>query len=174
MNNDVVATEQNWLRDMCGHLLSPGVGVVGPKLIYPDGRIQHAGVILGLGGVAGHAFRLNHRDAFGYFGLQQVTHEVSAVTGACLLTRRAIYYEVGGFREDFPINFNDVAFCLDVLRKGYRVIYDADATLIHEESATRTARVDQAEIDHFLQLYSVHDPYYSPHFRRDTPVSYVL
>lgn len=175
LNNDIEIVDPSWLKELSTQLLVPGIGVVGPKLIYPDGRVQHAGIILGLGGVAGHAFHLNHGDGYGYFGLQQVTHEVSAVTGACLLTTRVLFDAVGGFREDMPVNFNDVAFCLEVRRLGQRVIYDADAVLVHHESASRSPRVEAWEEQLFLQSYPIHfDPYYNPHLSLDAARSYSL
>ena len=162
LNNDIEFPEPSWLRTMVGHLQMPGVGIVGPKLVYPDGRVQHGGIILGLGGIAGHAFRLSPSEAYGYFGLQQVAHEVSAVTGACLLTYRTVFDQVGGFREDFPVNFNDVAFCLDTRSFGHRVVYCPDSTLIHHESASRAPHVEPWEETRFRQAYKIYDPYYSP------------
>lgn len=163
LNNDIEVLSDDWLTTMVGHLQMPGVGVVGPKLLYPDGRIQHSGIIVGLGGIAGHAFWLNPGDAYGYFGLQQVSHEVAAVTGACLLTRRDIYDQVEGFREDFPVNFNDVAYCLDVRSRGYRVVYCPDASLVHRESASRKPHVEPWEEARFRDAYEITDPFYSPH-----------
>lgn len=163
LNNDIEILNPDWLGNMVGHLQIPGVGVVGPKLLYPDGRVQHGGIVVGLGGIAGHAFWLNPGDSPGYFGLQQIAHEVSAVTGACLLTRREIYEQVGGFREDLPVNFNDVAFCLEVRSKGHRVVYCPDATLIHHESASRASRVEPWEEERFRESYQISDPFYSPH-----------
>ncbi len=173
LNNDIEVMDPLWLKELSRELLAPGVGIVGPKLVYPDGRVQHGGIILGLGGIAGHAFHMNSSDAYGYFGLQQVTHEVSAVTGACLLTTRHLFDTVGGFREELPVNFNDVAFCLDVQRQGHRVLYDASVTLIHRESASRPPRVEQWEEDIFRRLYRhAVDPYYSIHFSRDGANAY--
>ena len=168
LNNDIEVMDPMWLQELSQQLLTPGIGVVGPKLIYPDGRVQHGGIILGLGGIAGHAFHLNSTDSHGYFGLQQVPHEVSAVTGACLLTTRELFDQVGGFREDLPVNFNDVAFCLEVQKRGYRVLYDANVTLIHRESASRPPRVEPWEEAIFRRSYVIDsDPYYSVHLSRD-------
>jgi GT2 family glycosyltransferase len=118
--------------------LRPDVGAVGAKLSYPDGSIQHAGVIIGINGVAGHAFSGLRPGEEGYFGRERVTHEYSAVTAACLAIRREVFDEVKGFDAlRFPVNFNDVDLCLRIRALGYKVLYCASAELVHHESASR-------------------------------------
>jgi GT2 family glycosyltransferase len=176
LNNDIEVIEPTWLHALVDHLNNRNVGVVGPRLLYPDRRVQHAGVILGLGDIAGHAFWLNDGSSPGYYGLQQLSHEVSAVTGACMITRRTVFEEVGGFREDLPVNFNDIAYCLTVRRKGYSVVYAADTELIHHESASRVPRVFPAERARFVEVFghTRNDPFYSPHLSHEPAHSYAL
>lgn len=138
LNNDIEIIEPDWLAEMVSVAARPGVGAVGARLWYPDRTLQHGGVILGLGGVAGHAhYRLaaGHR---GYFGRAVLLQCFSAVTAACLLIRRAIFDEVGGFDEkDLKVAYNDVDFCLKIVQAGYRNVWTPQAQLIHHESATR-------------------------------------
>jgi len=116
----------------------PEVGVVGAKLLYPDGRVQHAGVVLGVGGVAAHSGSGLSRHSSGYFGRSLLRSAVSAVTGACLVVRKSIYEELGGLDEEsLPVAFNDVDFCLKSLDAGYRNIWTPHAELFHRESASR-------------------------------------
>lgn len=176
LNNDITMPNADWLEAMVTQACMPGVGVVGAKLLYPDNTVQHAGIVLGLGGMAGHAFWLNARDSAGYFGLQQLAHEVSAVTGACLMAWRDVFQRVGGFPECLPFSYNDVAFCLKVWRVGYRVIYEPEAELIHLESATRARRVREWEEERFAREFDppVTDPYYSRHLSREPANSFCL
>ena len=165
LNNDIRMIEPSWLRTLADYLLLPDIGVVGPKLLYPDGRVQHAGIIYGLGGTAGHAFWMEAGNTAGYLGLLQVSHDVSAVTGACLLTRHEVFQMVKGFPENLPINYNDLAFCLAVQQAGWRIAYVAEATLIHYESVSRRPQVQDWELQEFRRQHVVPsvDPYYSPH-----------
>lgn len=138
LNNDIEAITSGWLDEMVRHALRPGIGVVGAKLLYPNGKIQHAGVILGIGGVAGHAFRYFDGNATGPLHRLTLVQNYSAVTGACMLFKRCIFDEVGGFEEqELPVAFNDVDFCLRVLQKGYRNLFTPTAELIHHESYSR-------------------------------------
>lgn len=137
LNNDIEVTEDSWLTEMLSACMQPGVGIVGARLLYPDRTIQHGGVIVGLGGVAGHAFHALSEDDPGYFGRAFVKQEVTAVTAACLLVRRSVYEELGGLEEKLRVAFNDIDFCLRVFYAGYKIIYNPDATLIHYESKTR-------------------------------------
>ena len=127
MNNDIFVSEPSWLRAMVGEMLAdPVVGVVGNKLLYPSGRVQHAGVILGVGGVADHAHRGLAANDAGYVARAICAQDVSAVTAACMLCRRTAFDEVGGFdEEELRVAFNDVDLCLKVGRAGYRVDMDA-------------------------------------------------
>jgi GT2 family glycosyltransferase len=138
INNDVEVISPEWLDEMVSHAIRPRIGAVGAKLYYPDGRIQHAGVILGLGGVASHAYL---REPHGYPGMAGRCHLVqslSAVTAACLIIKKSIFEEVGGLDEEaFSVAFNDVDFCIKVGELGYRNLWTPYAELIHHESATR-------------------------------------
>src|SRR5262249_48106985 len=112
LNNDVEVISGLWLEEMVSQALRPDVGAVGAKLLYPDGRVQHAGVLLGVGHGAGHFFHGAPGDREGYFGFLALTRRVSAVTAACMALRRATYLEVGGLDENLPVAFNDVDLCL--------------------------------------------------------------
>ncbi|MBM3819130.1 MAG: glycosyltransferase [Acidimicrobiia bacterium] len=166
LNNDVEATTPGWLDQMQGWLALPGVGVVGPKLLYPDGSIQHAGVMV-MPGVftPAHMFHRLPDDNPGYQRLPHRVRNVSAVTGACLLTRTALYREVGGFDEaHLPVQFNDVDYCLRVAARGERIVYEPAAVLRHRAGESRAGRHDYRETMSFLARYrDFADPYISPH-----------
>ena len=179
VNNDVEVIAPDWLSLMVGHALRPEIGCVGAKLYYPNDRIQHAGVILGLGGVAGHAHKYFRRSHQGYFSRLMLTQNVSAVTAACLVVRRVIFEEVGGLNEtDLAIAFNDVDFCLKVREKGYLNLFEPRAELYHHESVSRgpedTAekrRRFRSEVDYMKRRWGdalLQDPYYSPHLSLKT------
>ena len=136
LNNDIEVINADRLDDMVGAALEPGVGCVGARLWYPDGRLQHAGVIL-VCGVAGHAHKYLPRGRHGYMGRAVLAQDMIGVTAACLLVRRSIYLEVGGLDETLAIAFNDVDFCLRVHSAGYRNHWTPNAELIHHESVTR-------------------------------------
>ncbi|MFI5364867.1 MAG: glycosyltransferase [Candidatus Binatia bacterium] len=137
LNDDMEVITPDWLSEMAGHALRREVGAVGAKLYYPDGRIQHAGVVLGLGKLAGHAYRgLPEPDA-GPNVRTSMVHDVSAVTGACLVLRAEVYHGVGGLDVDLPIAYGDVDFCLRLSARGYRIVWTPHAQLYHWESATR-------------------------------------
>lgn len=138
LNNDTEIISPDWLETMVGHVMQPGVGAVGAKLLYPDNRVQHAGVIIGLGGVAGHAFVGFHRDDPGYFARLGLANDFSAVTAACLAVKKDNFLKVGGLNEhELTVAFNDVDFCLKLCKAGFRNIYTPFAVLYHYESATR-------------------------------------
>ncbi len=137
LNNDVEVIGADWLEIMVAHALEAQVGAVGAKLYYPDGRIQHAGVVIGLGGAAGHLFHRCDRVDIGPPALLMAPQDVSAVTAACMVLRRSVFAEVGGFDETLAVDYNDIDYCLNVRERGYRVIWAADAELYHLESATR-------------------------------------
>jgi GT2 family glycosyltransferase len=138
LNNDVVPLHAGWLTTLVAQGVRADVGAVGAKLYYPDGRIQHAGVILGLNGAAHHPFRGRAEGEWTYFARDALAHEVSAVTGACLLTRTDLFHDVGGMDEAvFPVAFNDVDYCLKLRARGLRVMYEPKARLVHVESASR-------------------------------------
>jgi glycosyltransferase involved in cell wall biosynthesis len=138
LNDDIEVIEPDWLTEMVSHALRPEIGAVGCKLLYPNRTIQHAGVLMGLFGVAGHVFRGLPEDAPGYFGRAQLTQNLSACTAACLVVRKSVYDEVGGLDEkNLPVAFNDIDFCLRLIESGYRNLYTPFAMLFHHESATR-------------------------------------
>ncbi len=140
MNNDIEVISEDWLDEMLALGQRDGAGCIGAKLYYPDGRIQHSGVVIGLGGVAGHAHKLLPHDHFGYFGRLMLRQEYSAVTAACLLLRRDIFLQVGGLNEvDLAIAFNDVDLCLKVQAAGYHNAWTPYAELVHHESVSRGA-----------------------------------
>jgi len=138
INNDIEVISPDWLTEMVSIALQPGVGAVGARLWYPDNTLQHGGVVLGVGGVATHSHNHLPRGNPGYFGRAMLQQSFSAVTAACLVVRRSIYLEVGGFEEEnLKIAFGDVDFCLRVREAGYRNVWTPYAELYHNESATR-------------------------------------
>ena len=171
-NNDVAVLEPGWLDALVRQACRPEVGAVGAKLLYGDGRLQHAGVVVGLGGRAGHLLRRRAGDAPGHLGQLRVAHEVSAVTAACLAIRKQTYDAVGGFDADaFPIDFNDVDFCLRVAAAGFKCVWTPHATLSHLESVSRGPPVGEerrrfeTEGDRFAARWRDtvrHDPFYHP------------
>jgi O-antigen biosynthesis protein len=177
LNDDVVVRTPDWIEVMLGALLQADVGVVGAKLHYPDGRVQHGGVVLGIGGVAGHAHKYFPRRHPGYFGRLVLPQTVSAVTGACLMVRRETYMALGGLdQEHLPIAFNDVDFCLRVRAAGLRCVWAPDAVLTHYESVSRGAEDTPAKRRRFEREAAYmrrrwgallrDDPCYSPYLTR--------
>jgi glycosyltransferase involved in cell wall biosynthesis len=180
LNNDVEANEPGWLREMVSHVLRVEVGAVGARLWYPDGTLQHGGVILGLGGVAGHAFPRVPRGHPGYFNRAFLQQDCSAVTGACLLVRKKVFEDAGGFDDaNLAISFNDVDFCLRLRQSGFRNIWTPYANLIHHESASRGHQATVAEQVQFLREATfmqrkwgselLCDPFYNPNLSLDLP-----
>lgn len=137
LNNDVELITPDIFQSMLGFCMRPEVGVVGAKLLYNDHTVQHAGVLVGAGGLADHVFKGIHEDDPGYMGRAISSQDVSAVTAACLLVKRSVYEEVGGLEDEFQVAFNDVDFCLKVRKAGYLIVYDADVKLFHYESKSR-------------------------------------
>ena len=138
VNNDIEVIEPDWLSYMVGHVMRPDIGCVGAKLLYANDLIQHAGVVMGYGGGAGHAHKYFPADHPGYLNRISATHNYSAVTAACLLVKKTDYEQVGGLNEvEFKVAFNDVDFCLRVLELGRRNLYCAEAVLYHHESVSR-------------------------------------
>ena len=173
LNNDVEIISPGWLDEMVGHALRPEVGCVGAKLFYPNGTVQHGGIILGIGGVAGHAHKYFPHDAQGYFSRLQVQQNLSAVTAACLVVRKEIYLEVGGIEEShLRVAFNDVDFCLRVRAAGYLNVFTPFAQLYHHESISRGLDNTPEKMERFNRevVYMRSrwgplldaDPYYSP------------
>ena len=170
LNNDTEVIDPMWLSRMAGYLQLPGVGVAGARLLYPDDTLQHAGVILGMGGgyIPDHAFNRMHKDEAGYFFLPGTSRECSAVTGACLLTRRETFLSVGGFDEkDFRISLNDIDLCLKIEKQNLSCVYVAGAELYHHESLTRSSNDDPIELANFRAKYTGNfDRYYGPNLSR--------
>lgn len=138
LNDDIEVRSTGWLEELVSRLYAPGVGAVGAKLYYPDGTVQHGGVVLGLGGVAGHSHKFAAADAAGYFFRLVLPQTLSAVTGACLMVRRSDYLALGGLDEDnLPVAFNDVDFCLRLGERGLRCVWTPYAELTHHESLSR-------------------------------------
>ncbi|NTU98044.1 MAG: glycosyl transferase family 2, partial [Chlorobiaceae bacterium] len=138
MNNDIEILSPDWLSEMIGHAIQEEVGAVGARLWYPDKTLQHGGVIMGLGGVAGHAHKHIRGNMPGYFGRACLQQSFSAVTAACLLVARSKYEEVCGLDEvNLKIAFNDVDFCLKLQDAGYRNVWTPYAEMFHHESLSR-------------------------------------
>lgn len=172
LNNDVEIINGDWLTEMLSHCQRKEVGIVGAKLYYPDNTIQHAGIIIGIGGVAGSVFVGLPRAFSGYLHKASIQLDLSAVTAACMLIKRSVFEQVGGLEEKLKVAFNDVDFCLRVREKGYLVVYDPYAELYHYESKTRGAedtkekiRRFQTEIEymrsHWIGFLKKGDPYYN-------------
>ena len=173
LNNDVELITPDIFQSMLGFCMRPEVGIVGAKLLYNDHTVQHAGVLVGAGGLADHVFKGIHEDDPGYMGRAISSQDVSAVTAACLLVKRSVYEEVGGLEEEFQVAFNDVDFCLKVRKAGYLIVYDADIKLFHYESKSRGM---EDTTDRFIRfgnemmllnskwdiLSTFVDPYYNP------------
>ncbi|MFL6537450.1 MAG: glycosyltransferase [Chthoniobacterales bacterium] len=137
VNNDIEVTNAGWLSEMVSHALRPEIGAVGARLRYPNGTIQHAGVILGAGGIGNHA-HIGIRDESGYFSRAHLIQNFSAVTAACMVLRKSVYEQVGGLDEtNLAVAFNDVDLCLRIIEAGYRIVYTPYAELIHYESSSR-------------------------------------
>lgn len=172
LNNDVKATDDHWLTEMLGRLTND-VGAVGALLVWPSGIVQHGGVVLGPGFAATHAFNDRIAGDSGYGDLLNVAHECSAVTAACMATRRRDYLAVGGMDEvRFPVNFNDVDYCLKLRALGKRIIFTPHARLVHLESASRGLTIKATQKERFgRELQNLRtkwgavlaaDPYYNP------------
>ena len=172
LNNDVKSINSDWLEEMLGVCQRPEVGGVGAKLIYPDNTIQHAGCVIGMGGIAGHMFVDMPADHTGYLHKASLLQDMSAVTAACLLMKKEVFEQAGGFTEELAVAFNDVDLCLKVRKNGYLIVYDPYAKLYHMESKTRGAedskekvRRFQTEIEymrcHWIDILKNGDPCYN-------------
>ncbi|GEP00665.1 glycosyltransferase family 2 protein [Methylobacterium haplocladii] len=177
LNNDVEVIEPGWLKELVSIALDASIGAVGAKLLYPDGTLQHGGIVLGIGGVAGHSHLGLPADESGYFERMVLAQEVSAVTGACLAMRRSVFAEVGGFdAEHLKVAFNDVDLCLRVRAAGYRIVWTPHARLIHHESKSRGPEDSPEKRARFESESRVMrerwepqlraDPYYNPNLSR--------
>lgn len=150
VNNDVEVISPDWLTEMVRHAIRPDIGCVGAKLYYGNNTVQHAGVILGIGGVANHSHKHFPKSSSGYFARLMTVQNYSAVTAACLLVKKEIYEKVGGLNEEhLPVAFNDVDFCLKVKKLGYRNLWTPYAELYHHESVSRGAEDNPEKIARF-------------------------
>jgi GT2 family glycosyltransferase len=173
LNNDSQVIEPDWLTAMLEQAQRPEVGAVGARLHYPDGRIQHAGLVLGVGGVAEHAFKGLPGNALTYFAFADVVRNVSAVTAACMMVPRRAFEEVSGFDERLHVALNDVDLCLRLRQRGYLIIYTPLALLYHHESGTR-GRLHPPKDEELVwavwgNLILKGDPYYNPNLTLSRP-----
>ena len=170
LNDDVEVRDPQWLHGLVEHAQRPEVGVVGPQLLYPDGRVQHAGVFLGRR-AGRHAFRYALPDEPGPFGLALTQREVISVTGACMMVRRDVFDRLGGFDEQHDVINNDVDFSLRARRAGLSVVYTPAVSLIHHEMVSRGELGDSYNSAHFERewgdLFRRGDPFFSRHFSPD-------
>lgn len=179
LNNDISIIDSGWLKEMLQYFAESDVGVVGAKLLYPDGTLQHAGVVLGIGGVAGHRYVRSAGNEPGAFGRLTLAQDVGAVTGACLLIRRTVFDNVGGLDADnLAVAFNDVDLCMRVRAAGYRVVWTPFAVLEHHESKSRGSDLIGAKAERFRvetrfmrakwgsQL--LRDPFFNPNLSLDS------
>jgi GT2 family glycosyltransferase len=173
LNNDTEIINKNCISEMISNAVREEVGAVGAKLLYPDGSIQHAGVILGLGGIAGHAFREYRHNAKGYFSRIFCKQNYSAVTAACLLMSKELFNEIGGFDENLKVAFNDVDLCMKIRSLGKLIVYTPYAELYHFESKSRGKEDTEekqsrfhGEVEYFKAKWKkeleMGDPYYNP------------
>lgn len=179
LNNDTKVLTPDWLENMVGYAQNKEIGAIGARLYYEDKTIQHAGIIIGLSGIAGNMLVNLPYGKHAYFGREAATRNVAAVTGACLLCRKELYEEVGFMdEENFKVAFNDVDFCLKLLDKGYRNIYNPYVELIHYESKSRGYEYTKEQEERFnnesenfkakWKKYIDYDPYYNINFTRKT------
>lgn len=180
LNNDTRLLSPDWLELFVGYAQNKEVGAVGARLYYEDKTLQHAGIIVGLSGIAGNSLVNLPYGKHAYFGFEAITRNVSALTGACLFARRDLYKEVGYMdEENFKVAFNDVDFCLKLLQKGYRLVYNPYVELIHYESKTRGYEYSkeqelrfERESNNFKERWKIFldnkDPYYNKNFTLKT------
>jgi O-antigen biosynthesis protein len=170
LNNDIEARHDGWLEVLAAQALRPEIGAAGARLLYPTGRVQHAGLVIGLGGAAGHVLVGLDGDASGYLGMAVLTRDCSAVTGACLATRRAVFDDLDGFDVSLGLDLNDIDFCLRAGQQGLRVLYEPLAELVHYESPSRgtSGSVDDIArfIDRWEELITAGDRFLNPHLTR--------
>ena len=179
LNNDVEVINGDWLEEMLGYCMREDVGIVGARLYYPDDTIQHAGVVVGFGGIAGHAFVQQKRGTTGYCHRIICAQDYSAVTAACMMVKKSVFDEVGGLTEELKVAFNDIDFCMKVRQTGKLVVYNPYAELYHYESKSRgledtpekVARFN-SEIkkfsDRWPEILKNGDPYYNPNLTLDS------
>ena len=176
LNNDIEVVSEDWLTEIAAQAMRPRVGAVGVKLLYPDDTVQHGGVVLGVGGIAGHSHKYFANDRSGYFDRLRITANYAAVTAACLMVKKERFLEVDGFDEALPVAFNDVDFCIRLLKAGYYNLCLTHLRLYHHESKTRGPEDTMEKQIRFrgeIELMEArwgnllrNDPFYSPHLTR--------
>ena len=149
LNNDVEVINPRWMEEMLGNCQRPEVGITGAKLYYPDDTIQHAGTIIGIGGIAGHAFLNMPRSRTGYLHKASIQMNLSAVTAACMMMKRSVFEQLGGFEEKLTVAFNDVDLCLRTVQAGYLVVYNPKVELYHYESKSRGSEDNEEKVRRF-------------------------
>ncbi len=174
LNNDIEVEAADWLDELVRWGCLPGIGIVGGKLLYPGGTIQHAGIVIGMEGHASHVFSGMPDGATGPFGSTDWYRDVSAVTGACMAMRREVFGQIGGFDERLVIAFGDVEICQRAIRAGYRVLYTPFARLTHHEGKTRANFIPEGDIRVGFELLKdavrIGDPYYNPNLSHSVRV----
>ena len=177
MNNDVTVRTPDWIERLLSQCQRPEVGAAGPKLLYPDGRVQSAGIVVGLMGFAGSMMVAEDGDDPGYMGRACLTQDLSALTAACLMVKRSVYMRAGGFAQDLPVALNDVDFCLKLNAEGLRCVFEPSAVMIHHESLTRGLEDTKEKRERFRKEKKVFrerwkaflekgDPAYNPNLSR--------
>ena len=177
MNNDVTVSTPDWIERLLAHAARQGIGAVGPKLLYPDGRVQSAGIVTGIMGFAGSMMVAEDADNPGYMGRACLTQNMSAVTAACMMVKRSAFMKAGGFPDEFSVALGDVDFCLSLVDKGYRNVWEPAAVMIHHESLTRGAEDSRAKKKRFAAekarfrrkragILKEGDPAYNPNLSR--------
>ena len=172
LNNDVEVINPGWIEELLGNCQRKEVGIVGAKLYYPDDTIQHAGTVIGIGGIAGHAFLNMPRSRTGYLHKASLQMDLSAVTAACMMMKRQVFKQLGGFEERLSVAFNDVDLCLRTEQAGYLVVYNPEVELYHYESKSRGAEDSEEKVRRFqeeiefmrcrwMDLLKKGDPYYN-------------
>ncbi len=177
LNNDTEVIAPDWMEALLGQARRPAIGAAGAMLLYPDGTVQHGGVVLGILGLAGHAHRYLPSATDGYHGALELDTNYLAVTGACLMTERRKYLDAGGLDESLAVSYNDVDFCLRLYRAGYRNVFVPRAKLYHYESKSRGGDDTPAKVARAMEevgairkrwpSFSVRDPYYNPNLTVD-------
>jgi GT2 family glycosyltransferase len=169
LNDDIEVLDSSWLTRLVAQSERPQVGVVGARLLYPSGRLQHGGIAIGIAQGCAHIGR-NMLESPSHWPWLDFTRDVSAVTGACMAMRATVFHEVSGFSEEFPVNYNDIDLCLRVRERGYSVIYEAGAVLCHYECQSRTAAIAEDEFRKWQgrwgQVLACEDPFYNPNLTR--------
>ena len=177
LNNDTEVMTPDWIDAMLGRARRPSIGAVGALLLYPDGTVQHGGVVLGILGLAGHAHRFLPGNTEGYHGALELDTNYLAVTGACLMVEKRKYVQAGGLDESLAVSYNDVDLCLKLHRQGYRNVFVPRAKLYHYESKSRGGDDTPAKVARAMEevgairkrwpQLAAHDPYYNPNLTVD-------